>query len=155
MFGVAEDDSDFSAYIAYHAMGTSSYSLFMGFTFTSMVVLLTWIPNPSELKVQIVLFALALLFHVLGYLLFIEEAVIAYSVRVAPKLPEGYKGETIRYLSDFVWYTLTGITFLMFFVWDLHYLALATIVVGVSCIVSATLKARPLYKAVAEKWVRE
>jgi hypothetical protein len=154
-FRVPEDDSDFSAYIAYHTMGTSSYSLFMGFTFTSMVVLLTWIPNPSELKVQTVLFALALLFHVLGYLLFVEEAVVAYCVRIAPKLPDGYKGGTVTYLSDFVWYTLTGITVLMFFVWDLHYLAVATAVVGVTCIVSATLKARPLYRAVGEKWTRK
>ncbi len=90
---------------------------------------------PSELRVQVVLFALAVLFHVLGFLLFIEEAVIAYCVRVAPQLPEGYKGSTIRYLSDFVWYTLTGITFLMFFVWGLHYLALVTAIVAISLIV--------------------
>jgi hypothetical protein len=152
---VSDDKVDFSAYIAYHAVGTSTYSLFMGFTFTSMVVLLTWIPDPSELRVQVVLFTLAVLFHVLGFLLFIEEAVIAYCVRVAPQLPEGYKGATIRYLSDFVWYTLTGITVLMFFVWGLHYLAAVTAVVAISLIVSATLKARPLYRAVGEKWSRK
>jgi hypothetical protein len=150
-----DEQPDFHAYISYHVMGTSSYSLFMGFTFTSMIVLLTWVSDPSELKVQITLFALAVLFHALAYLLFIEEAVVAYSVRIAPRLPEGYSGVIVRYMSDFVWYMLAGITLLIFSVWELFILAAASGVVGISLVVLATLKARPLYRAIGEKWTRE
>ena len=149
------DQLDYSAYISYHTMGSNTFSLFMGFTFTSIVVFLTWLPDPRELRIQTVLFSLTLLFHVLGYLLFIEEATLAYCVRLAPKLPEGYSGSTVTRLSNFAWYMLGGIIVLMFFVWDLPILALASAVVGVSFVAWARKTARPFYRAVSEKWVRK
>jgi hypothetical protein len=136
-------------------MGSNTFSLFMGFTFTSIVVFLTWLPDPRELRIQTVLFSLTLLFHVLGYLLFIEEATLAYCVRLAPKLPEGYSGSTVTRLSNFAWYMLGGIIVLMFFVWDLPILALASAVVGVSFVAWARKAAEPFYRAVSEKWVRK
>ncbi len=148
-------ESDYSAYISYHGMASHSFSLFMGFTFTSTVVFLTWLPDPGELRLQIVLFSMALLFHVLGYLLFIEEATLAYCVRLAPKLPEDYKGSIVtRHLSNFVWYMLGAIDVLMFFVWNLPFLAVASAGVGISLMLWARRTAAPLYKAVSKKWVR-
>ena len=152
---MSDDQVDYSSYISYHMMGSNTYSLFMGFTFTSMVVFLTWLPDPTQLRVQVVLFALDLLFHILGYLLFLEEAVLAYCVRFAPKLPEKYKGNIVTRLSNFVWYMLGGITVLMFVVWDLPILAVASAVVGISFMVWAKKKADPFYKVVAEKWIRK
>jgi hypothetical protein len=150
-----DDQLDYSAYISYRIMGSNTFSLFMGFTFTSIVVFLTWLPDPRELRIQSVLFSLALLFHVLGYLLFIEEATLAYCVRLAPKLPEGYKGSIVTRLSNFAWYMLGGIIVLMFLVWDLPILALASAVVGVSLMAWARKTAIPFYRAVSEKWVRK
>ncbi len=149
------DEADYSAYISYHIMGSNTYSLFMGFTFTSMVVFLTWLPNPEEPRVQVVLFSLALLFHVLGYLLFIEEATLAHSVRVAPKLPEGYRGSAVTRLSNFVWYMLGGVNVLMFVLWNLPLLALASAIVGASFMAWARKTVRPFYKTVSEKWIRK
>jgi hypothetical protein len=95
------------------------------------------------------------LFHVLGYLLFIEEATLAYCVRLAPKLPEGYKGSIVTRLSNFAWYMLGGIIVLMFLVWDLPILALASAVVGVFFVAWARKTTIPFYRAVSEKWVRK
>jgi len=137
-------------------MASHSFSLFMGFTFTSMVVFLTWLPDPGQLGLQIVLFSLALLFHVLGYLLFVQEATLAYCVRLAPKLTEDYKGNIVtRRLSNFVWYMLGAINVLMFLVWNLPVLAVASAVVGFSFMVWARKTAAPFYKAVSAKWVRK
>jgi hypothetical protein len=127
----------------------------MGFTFTSMVVFLTWLPDPGQLRVQVILFSLALLFHVLGYLLFIEEALVAYCVRLAPRLPEDYKGSIVTRLSNFVWYMLGVVNVLMFLVWDLSILAVASAVVGISFMIWARKTATPFYKAVSDKWVRK
>ena len=150
------DELNYSAYISYHMMASNSFSLFMGFTFTSTVVFLTWLPDPGQLRLQIVLLSLTLLFHVLGYLLFIEEATLAYCVRLAPKLPEDYKGSIMtRRLSNFVWYMLGAINVLMFFVWNLPALAVASAAIGFSFMVWARKAAAPLYKAVSEKWVRK
>ncbi len=152
---MAEGDADYSAYISYHMMGSNTFSLFMGFTFTAMVVFLTWLPNPSELRVQIVLFSLAFLFHVLGYLLFVEEATLAHAVRVAPKLPEGYKGGIVTRLSNLVWYMLAAVNFVMFLLFDLPFLALATAIVGLSFMAWARRTVKPFYKTVTEKWIRK
>jgi amino acid permease len=73
-------------------MASNLFSLFMGFTFTAIVVLLTWVGDPSQIRIQTVLFFLVLLFHVLGFLLFVEEALLAYCVRTAPQLPKNYRG---------------------------------------------------------------
>ena len=149
------DQLDYSAYISYHIMGSNTFSLFMGFTFTSMVVFLTWLPNPSELRVQTVLFALSLLFHVLGYLLYVEEATIAYCVRLAPKLPEGYTGRHVTRLSSLAWYMFGGINLLMFLVWNLPVLALTSALIAVFFMVWARKTTTPFYRAVSEKWVRK
>lgn len=150
-----DDQLNYSAYVSYHTMGSNTFSLFMGFTFTSMVVFLTWLPDPRELRLQSVLFSLTVLFHVLGYLLFIEEATLAYCVRLAPKLPEGYNGSIVTRLSNLVWYMLGGISVLMFLVWDLPILAAASAVVGISFMVWARKTAEPFYKAVSKKWIRK
>ena len=152
---MSDNQLDYSAYISYHIMASNTFSLFMGFTFTSMVVFLTWIPDPGELRLQSVLFSLALLFHILGYLLFIEEATLAYCVRLAPKLPETYKGSIVTHLSSFVWYMLGGINVLMFLVWNLPVLAAASAVIGFSFMAWARKTAKPFYGAVSEKWVRK
>ncbi len=136
-------------------MGSNTYSLFMGFTFTAMAVFLTWLPNPAELRIQVILFSLSLLFHVLGHLLFVEEAVIAYCVRFAPKLPEGYSGGIVTRLSNFAWYMLSAITVLIFLVWSLPILALASALTGIVMMAWAKKTADPFYKAVTQKWIRE
>ena len=152
---MSDNQLDYSAYISYHTMSSNTFSLFMGFTFTSIVVFLTWVQDPGEARLQIVLFSLALLFHVLGYLLFIEEATLAYCVRLAPKLPATYKGSVVTRLSSFVWYMLGGINVLIFLVWGLPVLAAASAVVGISFMWWARKTARPFYRAVSEKWVRK
>lgn len=152
---MSNDQLDYSAYISYHTMASNTFSLFMGFTFTSMVVFLTWLPDPRELRLQIVLFSLTLLFHVLGYLLFIEEATLAYCVRLAPKLPEAYEGSIVTRLSSLVWYMLGGINVLMFLVWNLPVLAVVSAIVGISFMAWARKTAKPFYGAVSEKWVHK
>ncbi len=152
---MVEEQLDYSAYIAYHTMASNTFSLFMGFTFTSMIVLLTWIPNPNEFRVQSVLFSLTFLFHVLGYLLFLEEATLAYCVRVAPRLPEHYTGSIVSRLSNLVWYMLGGIIILTFLVWNLPILVAASAILGVFFIAWARKTAKPFYKAVTDKWVRK
>ena len=136
-------------------MGSNTYSLFMGFTFTAIVVFLTWVSDPSQIRIQIILFSLSLLFHVLGYLLFVEEAVIAYCVRLAPKLPEGYSGRIVTRLSNFAWYMLSGMTVLMSLVWNLPFLALGSAITAIATMAWAKKVSDPFYRAVSEKWIRK
>jgi hypothetical protein len=152
---VSDDQPNYSSYISYHMLGSNTYSLFMGFTFTAIVVFLTWLPDPTELRIQVVLFSLSFLFHILGYLLFVEEAVIAYCVRLAPRLPEGYTGSAVTRLSNFAWYMLSGMTVLMFIVWNLLVLALVSAMTGILLMAWAKRTADPFYKAVTEKWSRK
>jgi hypothetical protein len=127
----------------------------MGFSFTATVVLLTLLPNPSEIMLQVILFVLAVVYQILGFLLFHIEAVLAYCVRTAPQLPKEYRGGILIHLSNLTWYMLTGITVLMFFVWNLTYLAAATAIVGASFIIWARTTTKPLYEAVGKKWTRK
>lgn len=152
---MSNTETDYSAYISYHLMASNLFSLIMGFTFTAIVVLLTWVVDPSQIRIQTVLFFLVLLFHVLGFLLFDEEALLAYCVRTAPQLPRNYRGGwLVHRLSNFVWYMLAGIIVLMFAVWNLFYLALLAAVVGICLIVLARRLVKPFYEAVGE-WVRK
>jgi len=98
---------------------------------------------------------LALLFHVLGYLLFVEEATLAYCVRLAPKLPAEYVGSVVTRLSSFVWYMLGGINVLMFLLWDLPVLAASSAITGIFFMAWARKTAKPFYKAVSDRWVRK
>ena len=151
---MSNQEKDYSAYISYHLMASNLFSLFMGFTFTSIVVLLTWVVDPGQIRIQTVLFFLVLLFHVLGFLLFAEEALLAYCVRTAPLLPKNYRGGwLVHQLSNFVWYMLAGIIVLMFAVWNLIYLAVLAAVVGISLILLARRIVKPFYEAVGE-WAR-
>jgi hypothetical protein len=146
---------EYSNYISYHIMAANTYSLFMGFIFTSTVVLLTLFPNTSLITLQIILLILSLTFNILGFILFHIEAVLAYCVTIAPKLPQQYKGSIIIQLSNMTWYMLAAITVLMFFVWNLIYLGAAAAIIGASFIVWARVTTKPLYEAVGKKWIRK
>jgi hypothetical protein len=152
---VSGTEVEYSNYISYHIMAANTYSLFMGFTFTATVVLLTLLPNPSLIMLQIILLVLTLTFNILGFLLFHIEAVLAYCVTIAPQLPRKYNGSILIQLSNLTWYMLTRITVLMFFVWNLTYLAVATAIIGASFIIWARATTKPLYEAVGKKWTRK
>ena len=93
-------------------------------------MLLTLHPNPSEIQIQIILFFLAFLFNLIGFILHGNERLMAYCVRIAPQLPEGYRSGIVAKLGNSVYYLFIAIVVLMFLAWGLIYLTFAVAVVS-------------------------
>ena len=128
---MSENEENYSAYMSYIETNSSTYSLINGFVFTAITILLTLLPDPSRVGTQITLFSLAVLFNLIGFTLHNNERILAYCVKVAPKLPEGYRSNIVSKLGHSVYYLFTGILVLMYLAWGLIYLAIATAIISV------------------------
>ena len=122
---MSDEESKLSAYIAYHSVLSNHNSLFAGFTFTAITILITFLPDPSTWQSQAMLFFLATLFYELLSNLFENEALLSYCVKFAPKLPKSiHGGISWRYYLNRL--MLGSSLWLLFLLWNLLYLALAT-----------------------------
>lgn len=127
---MSENEKDYSTYVEYIETNSETYSLFSGFAFTAITILLTLHPNPSEIPMQTILFFLAFLLNLIGFILHGNERLLAYCVRIAPQLPEGYRSGIVAKLGNSVFYLFIGIVVLMFLAWNLIYLAIVTAIVS-------------------------
>jgi len=124
---VAADEKDYSDYIKHMSSFNSVASVFAGFTFTILTLLLTQLPDPSSIMSQLTLFFLAVLFDLLAFLVSWNSINNIYFCRNVPPLT--------KRLAMFNWlsvlsYSLLGVPIvLMFLLWNLIYLALALAVV--------------------------
>ncbi len=123
---MTEDKRDYSAYIDYIETNSETYSVFAGFAFTAITIILTLHPDLNEIPIQMILFFLAVLFNLIGFILHSNERLLAYCVRFAPQLPEGYRSDVVAKLGNSVYYVFIGIVVAMFAAWGLLYLAIAT-----------------------------
>jgi len=140
---MSESEKDYSTYVDYIENNSETYSLFSGFAFTAITLLLALLPDPGEIRIQIILFCLSVLFNLIGFILHGNERLIAYCVRIAPQLPEGYKSGIVAKLGNSVYYLLAGIIVLMFIAWSLIWLAIATAIVSVVFIILGYILYRP------------
>lgn len=140
---VTERENDYSNYIDYIETNSETFSLFSGFAFTAITILLTLLPDPSEFRIQVILFFLAVLFNLIGFVLHGNERLMAYCVKTAPLLPEGYRSNVVSKLGNSIYYLFSGIIVLMFLAWSLIYLAIATAIVSAVFIILGHLLYEP------------
>ena len=127
---MVEKEGDLTAYIAYHSNVSNNLALISGFIFTSIVLLLTLLPDPSQPVAQLTLFILSAVSSVLVLQLFGEETLLGYCVEYAPKLPKSHPTRLINTLSPLVWVLLGVVIVLTFLVLGLVYLAVASAVLA-------------------------
>ena len=108
---------------------SSVISVFAGFTFTVLTLLITLLPDPSSVKAQVTFFFLAVLFDLLIFLVAWNTINNVYLCRNVPPRTKGLA--TFNWLS-LLSFSLSGVAVvLVFFLSDLIYLALASGIVWV------------------------
>jgi len=132
---VTTDEEDYSDYIKYLSNVVSIFSFFAGFTLTTITLLITLLPDPSSIMSQLTLFFLAVLFDLSLFFMGCNVILVIYFCRNVPPLTK--RLATITTLGTTV-LQLGGIGIvLMFLLFDLIYLALASGVVW-TLVVTAT-----------------
>ena len=53
---MSKNEEDYSSYLTYETWATQIIALFCGFTFTAITIILTLLPDPSQIQSQIILF---------------------------------------------------------------------------------------------------
>jgi hypothetical protein len=127
---VSENKKDYSDYISYASNFLLALSLFSGFTFASITILITQLPDPSQILIQVTLFFLATMFYVFVFLSFYFIGCILHCVKNVPPDTEllGYK-KVVSFLAT-ISFPIWGVSVvLMFLFWNLLYLALASFIV--------------------------
>ena len=121
-------EKDYSSYLAYESFCGEILALFCGFTFTAITILTTLLPNPSQIVAQASLFFLAFMFYLFKFILFWSMLYLAYCVRAVPTEIRGRR--TLMWLM-LLSFSMWGVAIvLMFLLWNLTYLALAS---GIMC----------------------
>lgn len=117
-------NEDYSDWIQYMSNVTHALSVFSGFTFTSITILLTLLPDPSQISSQVTLFLLSILLDF--FLLFMgwQTMLLVYYCKNVPPLTTRLR------LSSRLWFSSFGLLCMavttMFLLWNLTYLALAS-----------------------------
>jgi len=125
---VSTKEEDYSSYLAYESFFGEILALFCGFTFTAITILITLLPDPSQIMAQGSLFFLAFMFYLFKFILFWSLLYLAYCVKAVPSEIRGRR--TLMWLT-LLSFSLWGLAIvLMFLLWNLVYLALAS---GIMC----------------------
>jgi hypothetical protein len=122
------NDEDYSSFLTYETWVSQIIALFCGFTFTAITLFLVELPAPIEIPSQIILFFLTTLFNIFQFLLLSYILSLAYCIQAVPP--------ALKRLSSHArlheWLTILGFylwgfaILLMFVLWNLLYLALAS-----------------------------
>ena len=128
-----KNEKDYSDYIQHLSTVSNSISLLTGFTFTSITVLLTLLPDPSLLFSQITLFLLMFLLYLLHFL---SNWVTTESIRHCRRVPKLKRSTSVFNLLMFMAAPLFGVAILlMFLIFNLIYLTLISLVVQISFLI--------------------
>lgn len=131
---MSENEEEYSAYVQSHSVSSMTWSLFAGFTFVAITVLLTQHPDPSQIPAQITLFIFAFMLFLFLHNLNGSNITIGICIRTAPPLPEKWQSigfKRIQNLFDWIGWILLGYSVVfMYFLWSLYYLALASSALG-------------------------
>jgi hypothetical protein len=118
-----DKEKDYSDYFGHNRTISSVLSLFCGFLFTSIIILLTAYPNTGEFIAQVTLFFLTFIFYISLYTLIDNLEMGFHYIKDIPPL-------TLRVAPFFrlvlVFYLFGTAVVLMFLLFDLFSLALAS-----------------------------
>lgn len=143
---MSDEERKLGAYMTAQSVVSRNYSLFAGFTFTAITILITRVPDPSAWQSQVMLFFLAALFYLLVSSLFDNQSLINYCVKFAPKLPQDVLKSADR-RGWLIWLMLGSSVCLLFLLWNLLYLASATGIVFTLFVITSYRKMNRLFKS--------
>ncbi len=128
----SEKTSDFMRHLA--NLG-SIYALICGFTFTTITLLITMFPNPTETKVQLVLLFLTIIFDVFVFLItWNNTEEIQYCTYVPPINRNMRTLSALTTLGLVLWgFSVPA----MFLLWDLNLLAIVTALIWIVGIIAS------------------
>ena len=144
---MSDNEEKYSPYIALQKANLTVFALFSGFIFATIVMVLAQYPNVAQLQAQAALFVLNFMLDLFLYLLLDEQNTLSYCVTVAPQLPPRVL-KTLRYrglLLNGSWILLTMIVPILFLLWNLPYLALASILMSLAWVVLGFLTVKPYW----------
>ena len=95
-------DKDYSDWIQYMSNVTNALTLFSGFTFTSITILLTLLPDPSRISSQITLFLLSALLDFFLFFMGWQTLLLIYYCKNIPPLVARLR------LSSRLWFSSFG-----------------------------------------------
>ncbi len=131
---MSEKEEKYSAYVQYHSIDSMTWSLFSGFAFVAITILLTQHPDPSQASGQMTLFIFAFMLFLFLHNLNGANTTVGICIRTTPPLPEKWqsmKFKRIQSLFDWIGWILLGYSVVfMYLLWSLYYLALASFVLG-------------------------
>jgi hypothetical protein len=117
-------EDDYSDYIAWGTSSNRNYVTMAGIAFTSLTLLITLLPDPSQMFSQVMLFFVMFMIDILSFVGWWGAADLLYLCRKTPPLTKQLK--IFNYLSV-SGYSLVGLTpGLMFLAKNLMYLALVS-----------------------------
>jgi hypothetical protein len=149
-----ENKISYSEYFSHNAVIVQVLSLFCGFIFTSLTILLTFLQNKGGLLTQATIFFLTLIFYFSLYVLLDNLEMAFHYIDDIPQL-------TLRVRPFFslllIFYFFGTSTILMFLLFDLLYLAVISGVIWMLVVVaSINSTGKRFYKqSVKRYWKRE
>jgi hypothetical protein len=149
-----EKKISYSEYFSHNAVIVQVLSLFCGFIFTSLTILLTFLQNKGGLLTQATIFFLTLIFYFSLYVLLDNLEMAFHYIDDIPQL-------TLRVRPFFslllIFYFFGTSTILMFLLFDLLYLAVISGVIWMLVVVaSINSTGKRFYKqSVKRYWKRE
>jgi hypothetical protein len=151
---MAKDEESYSAYFDHNRTIVGVLSLFSGFLFTSITILLNWLQNRNELLAQATILFLTFLFYMSLYVLLDNLEMGFHYIKDIPPL-------TLKIRPFFnlllIFYLFGAATVLMFLLFDLFYLSLVS---GVTWVIIVILSLKTTVKrfydqAVTRDWEKE
>ena len=127
MMAISESEKDYSDYFQVTANTVNILVLLSGFTFTGITILLSQYPALGSLTVQFILFFLASLFFLFMFLLSWFNADLLRLCRNRPPVTREIAGLNRLIVLGYTLLQLAVV--LMFLIWNLLYLSLASGVV--------------------------
>lgn len=128
---MSESEEKYSAYMAFYNIVTTVDALFAGFIFTAITLLLTQLPDPTQISMQVTFLFLTMILNVNMYMLSWNTGAVSNCIRLAPELPKAWwrwnKTRTVLTLVSEIGLGLA--VSLMFLIWGMIYLALASVLV--------------------------
>jgi len=113
---VTTNEKDYSDYIKHLSNLNSVGSLLAGFTFTTITLLITRLPDPSSIMSQLVLFFIAALFYLFLFLVGWNTNTLIYFCRNVP--PKTKQLSTFNLLTVLSYLLLELTVILMFLLWE-------------------------------------
>lgn len=151
---MAKDEESYSAYFDHNRTIVGVLSLFSGFLFTSITILLNFLQNRKELLTQATILFLTLLFYISLYVLLDNLEMAFHYIKEIPPM-------TLKVRPFFnllvIFYLFGAATILMLLLFDLFYLSLVSGVTWVIIVILSLLTTvkRFYRQAVTRDWVKK